>query len=335
MSWLNRPNLVSILILAVVTLIAGGYGLVTYTQGPELEHYDVDPDYDFQFVFERPAEVAKLPKKLKEISGLTHWADPDELLAVQDEDGELFVVDAASGEILQDFKFGKDRDYEGITRKGDTIYVLEADGDIHRLIYREGEKEYDSKKIETDFSYRNDTEGICYDERTNSLLIIPKAQELNPGDDDFRRGVYALDLGSSTMEPQPRFYVDEFALGAVVYGAEKPYRIKPSGLAVDPLTGDIYVIASVGNALVVIDRESDIKHVELLREKTFTQPEGITFNTAGDLFISSEGRGGDAVVVTFRREEADDSKPTRATTKPTTRPGTPTARDTSNPQPNE
>ena len=310
MSWLNRPNLVSIIILAGVTLVAGGYGLITYTQGPELEHYDVDEDYDFPFIFERPAEVSKLPKDLKEISGLAYWRGTDELLAVQDEDGELFIVDASNGKIVDDFKFGKDRDYEGIARVKDTIFVLEADGDIHRFTFKAGEKEYDSDKIETDFSYRNDTEGIAYDEKTNSLLIVPKSQELNPGDDDFRRGVYAVDLNTGKMEPQPRFYVDEFALGAVVYQANKPYRIKPSGIAVDPLTGDIYIIASVGNVMVVIDRESDIKHVELLREKTFTQPEGITFNEAGDLFISSEGRGGDAVIVTFRRQEPKAGKKT-------------------------
>lgn len=310
MSLIDRPNLISVLILLAVTLVAGGYGLVTYTQAPELEHYDVDPDYDWAFDFERPDEVAKLPSELTEISGLERWKSGDELLAVQDEDGQLFIVDASDGEVIGDFKFGKDRDYEGITRVGDTIFVLEADGDVHRFLYRKDQKEFDSDKIETDFSYRNDTEGICYDERTNSLLIIPKDQELNPGDDDYRRGIYGMPLSTQEMEPQPRFYIDEFALGNIIYEKDKPYRIKPSGVAVDPLTGDIYVIASVGSVLVVIDRESDVKHVELLREKTFTQPEGITFNERGDLFISSEGRGGDAVIVTFRRAnpKAEDNE---------------------------
>jgi uncharacterized protein YjiK len=179
--------------------------------------------------------------------------------------------------------------------------VLERDGDVHRLKYVPGVEKYSADKIETDFSYRNDTEGICYDWRTNSLLIVPKEQELNPQDDKHRHGVYAVDLATGKMDPQPRFYIDEYAIGKAVYGKGQPHRIKPSGVAVDPLTGDIYVIASVGNIMVVIDRNSEIKHIELLKEKTFTQPEGITFNENGDLFISSEGRGGKAVIVTFRR----------------------------------
>lgn len=309
MKLIERPNLISLLILAGVVLIAGGYGLVTYTQGPELEHYNVDPDYDFGFNFEWPAKIAELPNELEEISGLAAWDDRDQLLAVQDEDGKLFVVDAQSGGLVETFTFGKDRDYEGVARVADTLYVLERDGDIHRIRYEAGKAEYDAKKLETDFSYRNDTEGICYDERTNSLLIVPKEQELNPGDENYRRGIYGYDLLSGRLDPQPRFYVDEFAIGEVVYGKRKPYRIKPSGVAVDPLTGDVYVIASVGNIMVVIDRESEIKHIELLKEKTLTQPEGITFNAAGDLFISSEGRGGKAVVVTFRRApRADQDK---------------------------
>lgn len=301
MNLLERPNLISILILGGVVLIAGGYGLITYTQGPELEHYDVDEDYDFPFNFERPDKVVKLPNDLEEISGIAGWVTEDDVIAVQDEDGELFIVDTQTGNVKGDFKFGKDRDYEGITRVDKDIYVLERDGDIHHFTYEEGEEKYDAKKIETDFSYRNDTEGICYDQQTNSLLIVPKEQELNPQSDDYRRGVYAVDLENKEMEPQPRFYVDEFAVGEVVYGKRKPYRVKPSGIAIDPITKDVYVIASVGNIMVVIDRESDIKHIELLKEKTFTQPEGITFNAAGDLFISSEGRGGKAVIVTFRR----------------------------------
>lgn len=307
MSLIERPNLISLLILGGVVLIAGGYGLVTYTQGPELEHYNVDPNYDFGYNFERPDNVVKLPKDLEEISGMANWFAEDEVIAVQDEDGKLFIVDVNTGNIKADLTFGKDSDYEGICRVDSSVYVLERDGDLHHLRYVPGQEEYDSDKIETDFSYRNDTEGICYDHRTNSLLIVPKDQELNPQDGDYRRGIYAIDLATLQMEPQPRFYVDEFAAGEAIYGKHKPYRFKPSGVAVDPLTGDIYVIASVGNIMVVIDRESDIKHIELLKEKTFTQPEGITFNSAGDLFISSEGRRGNAVIVTFRRNAGKDN----------------------------
>lgn len=308
MSLLNKPNLLSGIILGVVVLVAGGYGLVTYTQAPELEHYQVDKEYSFPFNFDRPL-VTKLPEDLVEISGLTPWMKEGELLSVQDEDGKLFVVNSRTGEITDEFKFGKDRDYEGVARNGNNIYVLERDGDIHELKYEKGVKEFEAKKLETAFSYRNDTEGICYDTETGDLLIVPKEQELNPAEaEPYRHGIYSYDLKKEELLPQPSYYIDEYAVGEIVYGKQKPFHLKPSGVAVDPLTKDVYVIASVGNIMVVINRESEIKQIELLKEKTFKQPEGICFDKQGNLYISSEGRGGKAVIASFTRKDGGPTK---------------------------
>lgn len=300
MSLLDRPNFLSLIILGLITTIALCYGVITYTNGPELEHYPVDPDYNFAFDFDNP-KVVKLPKVLKEISGLTGWKKDGQLLAVQDEDGLFFIVDAATGSIVESFKFGKDRDYEGITHNGHTIYVLERDGDLHLIAYEPGTKEYDAVKLETDFSYRNDTEGLAYDASTNSLLIVPKENELSEDIDIYHRGVYRYLIDEGITESQPAYILDLLAIGKVIYGREKPYLLKPSGIAIDPLSGDIYVIASVGNILVVLDREGELKHIEILREKIFKQPEGICFDQSGNLYLSSEGRGGKGIVARLPR----------------------------------
>ncbi|WP_020567876.1 hypothetical protein [Neolewinella persica] len=302
MSLLDKPNLLSLLILGGVVLLAGGYGVVTYTQSPDLEHFPVDPDYGFAFNFDQPNIVVDVPKDLKEISGLAPWRADDEVLAVQDEDGKLFVLNTNTGKVKHELSFGKDRDYEGVARKGDNIYVLERDGDIHHLVYAEGKEIFEADKLETSFSYRNDTEGICLDPATGHLLIVPKEQELNPSDEDkYRHGIYGFNLADSVLAFQPLFYIDELEVGEIIYGKIARYSFKPSGIAVDPVTKDIYVLASVGKILIVIGRESEIKHIELLKEKIFSQPEGITFNEAGDLFISSEGRGKNGIVATFKR----------------------------------
>lgn len=310
MSLIDKPNLLSVIILGVVVLIAGGYGVVTYTSAPDLEHFPVDTEYNFPFNFDRP-QVVKLPKELKEISGLAGWKEDGQLLGVQDEDGLFYIIDAFSGDILDKFEFGKDRDYEGIDRDGDEIFVLERDGDIHRFTYAPGTKKYDAEKIETDFTYRNDTEGVGHDPLTGTLLIVPKEDELFvDADNNYRRGVYSFDLDTRSMAAQPTYFIDQFEVGQVVYGKDRPYMMKPSGVAVDPVTKDIYVIASVGNILVVIDRNSEIKHIEILREKIFRQPEGICFDTAGNLYISSEGRSGKGAVARLVRQPTAGQKNT-------------------------
>ncbi|OAV45478.1 hypothetical protein A3850_013705 [Lewinella sp. 4G2] len=305
---MKRPNLLSLIILGGIVIVASTYGFLTYTQSPDLEHYAVDPNYGFGYNFDRPDDVAKLPNDLAEISGLSPWFEDGKLLAVQDEDGELFIIDAKSGKVERSFKFDKDKDYEGVARKGDTIYVLEQDGDLHRLIYADSIEEYQAEKIETAFSYRNDTEGIAYDSLTDALLIVPKEEELNPGEDDYRHGIYSFSLVTNQIIAQPTYYIDEFEVGEAVYGKRSRYNFKPSGVAVDPITNDIYVIGSVGKILVVIDRESNIKHIELLKENIFRQPEGVEFSRNGDLYISSEAKGKKAVIARFSRKEKAGDK---------------------------
>lgn len=302
----ERPNLISVVILLIVLAIGGGYVLFTVNQRPETESFTVDDDYFFPFNFDRLDRVVKLPDELEEISGLCRGYADDELFTIQDEDGEVFLVDTESGELIQQFTFDKDRDYEGITRRDDQFFVLETDGDIHTFTYNDSITATEATKLETAFSYRNDTEGICYDSITNTLLIVPKEQELNPGggntnSGEQRRGVYTYDLATGQLNTTPTYYVDMLEVGQIVFNNNRQYIVKPSGVAVDPVTGHIFVLSSVGNVLVVIDRDSQINHVELLEKSTFTQPEGITFNARGDLFISSEGRGGRGIIATLKR----------------------------------
>lgn len=301
----ERPNLISVIILLVVLGIGGAYVLFTVNQRPEMESFTVDDDYFFPFNFDRLDHVTRLSNDLDEISGLTMAFAPGELFAIQDEDGILFRVNSESGESLQSIKFDKDLDYEGVARREDEIYVLEADGDIHFFRYGEDLTEVESEKIETRFSYRNDTEGICYDSITNSLLIVPKEQELNLSEETVRRrGIYTYDLTLGEMLAQPTYYIDELEVGQIVFQTNREYVIKPSGVAVDPITGDIFVISAVGNILVVIDRDSEVKHVELLEPRTFPQPEGIAFSPRGDLYISSEeSKGGNGIIATLIRTQ--------------------------------
>ncbi|PPK84404.1 uncharacterized protein YjiK [Neolewinella xylanilytica] len=299
----ERPNLISVIILVIVLAIGGAYVAFTVSQRPETESFTVDDDYFFPFNFDRLDRVSRLANELDEVSGLCMGFNEDEVFAIQDEEGLLFLVDAITGTTLQTVKYGDNLDYEGVARKGNDIYVLEADGDLHYFTYQDSLTEITAQKIETLFSYRNDTEGICYDSLTNTLLITPKEQQLSPSEDNStRRGIYTFDLETMEMLDQPSYFVDELELGQIVFGTNREYVFKPSGIAIDPITQDLFVLSSVGNVLVVIDRDSEIKHVELLETGTFRQPEGLTFSPNGDLYISSEeSSAGNGIIATLTR----------------------------------
>ena len=67
----------------------------------------------------------------------------------------------------------------------------------------------------------------------------------------------------------------------------------PSAVAVHPETGDLYVTATRGQLLVVLDggEAMSIKACVHLPRDPFVQPEGITFDDEANLYIANEGRG--------------------------------------------
>ena len=62
-------------------------------------------------------------------------------------------------------------------------------------------------------------------------------------------------------------------------------------MAIHPITGEYYVLEGVRPKLLIIDRDGHLKNAYFLEKAMFPQPEGITFNEEGILFISSEGKG--------------------------------------------
>ena len=143
----------------------------------------------------------ELPNELKEISGIEVLSE-NQVLAIQDEAGTLYRIDVRQGTIIDRQDFEKDRDYEDLCLVDDVVYILERDGDLYStLLYVEGDT---AKKYETAFTYRNDTESMCYDRKRNAILIAPK-QGSPQGDtlDNNVQGVYSFDLRTKELKLGP------------------------------------------------------------------------------------------------------------------------------------
>ncbi len=297
----RHSTLLSILILAAISLVAVIYGIATFRSQPTSSSFSPVSSYVFPYDLSEPSQTFSLPAELEEISGLAHYQGSD-ILAVQDELGILYQFNLDQQKIIRKIEFGKDRDYEGVAFNDGHAYILERDGDLH-VVNDFSADVVASDKFETEFSYRNNTEGICYDPVSGRLLITPKERGLEAANrTENRRGVYAFDLSENRLLPDPVYYVDEEDLGEVIYERAERRLMKPSAIAVEPQTGHIFVLSSVGQVLVVLDRQSHILHVEILRRNDFKQPEGIAFTAEGDLLISNEGQGSGANLLRFIRQ---------------------------------
>ena len=252
-----------------------------------------------------PTQVFKLSKNLREISGLTLYQDQF-LCAVQDERGNLYQLSLEDGTVQHKVDFSADGDYEGLAVHEEHLYALRADGVLFKLLDWQDQKKATTEVINTNLGEINDTEGLTYDPRTNQLWIACKGSALIGQQVNQARGIYAYDLTLDSFFTAPIFtlsrkqlqrYNKSMLKGTPDYGyykkllkkAKPDMPLRPSAIAIHPLTSDIYLLCAVGHTLVVLRRDFSIRRLYRLSETLFEQPEGMTFDSKGNLYIASEG----------------------------------------------
>ena len=227
-----------------------------------------------------------MPKQLLEISGLS-YIDDSRFACVQDEQGTLFIYNITSSSVEKEIPFGGVGDYEGLAVVGEAVWVLRADGKLFEVNNINAAKPL-VKEHTTHLTIKQDSEGLCYDKKHNRLLIAIKGSELDTED---YKGIYAFDLSTKKMDQKPVFKID--LLNEVFEsngsGKKKKGSFNPSGIAIHSLNGDMYITDGRNSKLLITDATGKIKKLYQLSTSDFPQPEGITFNAAGDLFISNEG----------------------------------------------
>ncbi|MDX1529907.1 MAG: hypothetical protein R3362_00135 [Rhodothermales bacterium] len=262
------------------------------------------PPYDFA----APDAIFELPNRLQEISGLTAL-DGATLGAVQDEDGDLFVLSAATGEVLRRHDFGGDGDYEGVERVGEAVWVLRSDGRLYEATAWAEEKA-GAGRHRAALHVSCDAEGFGYDEAGQRLLIACK--EGAGRGYGGHRAIYAFGLRERSLQRRPAYLIplDSVAVRMGQSGFDAQLRrlarpvadvsgFKPSALAVHPRTGRLWVLSSVQKAVVVLDRNGGIFAAWPLPERLNPQPEGLAFLPDGTLFIANEGSGRRGTLLRF------------------------------------
>jgi uncharacterized secreted protein with C-terminal beta-propeller domain len=86
-------------------------------------------DQNSNYKLDQPSRSMQLTEQLDEISGLVMLSD-SLIGVVQDENGIIYYVASESGKIVDQFEFGKDGDYEGVTFHQGDFYVLKSNGSI-------------------------------------------------------------------------------------------------------------------------------------------------------------------------------------------------------------
>ena len=253
------------------------------------------PGYDFPYQPDKPDRSWKLPVELAEISGLS-YIDDQRLACVQDENGIIYIFNHKAGVVESKIEFGDDGDYEDIEIIDKDAWVLKSNGTLFRItdfLVKNGSV---VKKYSTALSGKNDTEGLAYDPVNNSLLIACKEHPyLDESEGENAKAIYRFNPGSGQLDLKPFLLINP----DTVKSHTGKVSFKPSGMAIHPVSGEIFVIGSVGKLLLVLSRTGEMLAMIKLSPMIFQQPEGICFSPEGKLFIASEGAGRGGIILEF------------------------------------
>lgn len=260
----------------------------------------------------KPAAFYILPDTLYEISGLTD-VDANRIGCVQDEKGMIFLYNLVNARIDTGYTFYFDGDYEGITRVGNDMFVLRSDGKLFRVTnYMLGQFAL-RDSFATGIPITNN-EGLCFDEKNNTLLIAAKGRMKASKDARDLRFVYAFSLDSLKTKPAAAFTIDINDVAAAMKnkGIAVSHTVKkngtvrydalkfmPSSIAIHPRTNHVFILSAVDRLLVILNRNGAIEDVAQLDAVLFPKPEGITFLPNGDMLIANEGNGGKPNLMRF------------------------------------
>jgi uncharacterized protein YjiK len=241
-----------------------------------------------------PDTTFLLPTVLNEISGLTMCPDPTYLGAVQDERGEMYLINKKNGKIAGSWDFGKGSDYEGLEIIDSTVYIVNSKGNI--TYGKLGDDEANSKVFKTFLNSDDDVEGLAVTRDKQFLLLACKSSRTKK---NKNRKLYQFNIKTKSLDSIPFLELDNVQISKALGREKKTPYFSPSALAIHPQTGELFIISSPAHALIVLDEKGQFKSATNIDPSIHRQPEGITFDDKGTLFIANEAKSGAAKIQVF------------------------------------
>lgn len=253
-----------------------------------------------RYALEEPSRAVDLPPELTELSDLAAAADGASLWAVDDEQGALFRLSPRDGKVLETVRFAAPGDFEAVALAESTVFAARSDGAVYAVDPKSGKAELLAAALPRDC----DLEGLAHDAAGKRLLATCKRPRGAKAERSWP--IWALDLATRKLSAEPVLSVRRDAIAE--HRKQHPAKglkhvdeqLDPSGLAVHPKTGHLYLLSARGHALVVLAPSGELLGLELLPPALFPQPEAIAFLPDGTLLIGTEARRGEpARVLTF------------------------------------
>ena len=236
---------------------------------------------------EKPARYFKLPKRLREISGLAMLTG-NRLLAHDDERGVVVEISYRDGSIVKAFALGGRRgpvadDFEGIAAAEGLIYLVSSSGQLYEFGEGADGEAVPYNLYATGIGRDYEIEGLAYDPDQRVLLLVSKNPK-NPGQAGLI-AIYRWSVDTKQFVEVGRILIDASALARRI----DHKRFQPSGIERHPVSGNYFVVAARQRAVAEITPQGQVLAVAELAAGRHPQAEGIAFASDNTLVIADEG----------------------------------------------
>ena len=248
-----------------------------------------DPPLLGRYDFEEPDRQFRLPRRLREISGLAMLAG-DRLLAHDDERGTVVEIDYRDGSIVKDFELGGPRgrvadDFEGIAAAEDRLFLVTSTGRLYEFGEGDDGAAVPYNRYETGVGRFHEIEGLAYDPDRRELLLVSKNPR-NPRQGD-QIAIYRWSLDSRRLVEGGPILIEADAFARPI----DRETFQPSGIERHPASGNLFIVAARQRAVAEITSQGTVLAVRRLKAGLHRQAEGISFATDNTLVIADEGAG--------------------------------------------
>lgn len=239
------------------------------------------PVADFRYDLLNPF-VIKLPDRLAEISGLSYYPNDTSVFAIEDENAFLYKISLTTNEIKR-WKFDKRHDFEDVVLHDSVFYILISNGDVETVRFGKGDSIITGKFIFPQQGKKsNEFESLYFDDSLQQMTLLCK----DCADDNKKTiSAWSLDIKNGIYTPSV-IKIDVRPISQEL--DQKKIKLKPSAAALNPATGELYMLEAINNLLIITDRMGRFKKIYKLPAALYKQAEGIAFTPVGDMIISNE-----------------------------------------------
>ncbi len=230
-----------------------------------------------------PVERFELKFSLAEISGLVA-ATPTSVFAHNDEHAIIHEVSLIDGKILRSFALGKPTiaaDFEGITRRGQFLYLVTSKGIIYETLIGEDRSRVRYNIYDTGLKSTCEIEGITTDTEDGFLLLCKHSVVSRKSN---QLVIYKWRFKDRLQAPSLWLNISLEAWDALPKGP----KFMGAGLERDPESSNILIVESKSGGLLEVTSAGEFVRYQHLGLKDHPQAEGVAVMANGDVVIVDE-----------------------------------------------